>query len=78
MDPIKASTYIDNWGDEHFDIRDVRGIPSNDLPRHADLTWASVPCQDLSLAGNGLGIGDRDSSADEITRSGAVWPFLDL
>ncbi|PLM51087.1 DNA (cytosine-5-)-methyltransferase, partial [Klebsiella pneumoniae] len=78
MDPIKASTYIDNWGDEHFDIRDVRGIPSNDLPRHADLTWASFPCQDLSLAGNGLGIGDRDSSADEITRSGAVWPFLDL
>ncbi|EAA3840636.1 DNA (cytosine-5-)-methyltransferase [Salmonella enterica] len=78
MDPIKASTYIDNWGDEHFDIRDVREIPSNDLPRHADLTWASFPCQDLSLAGNGLGIGDRDSRADEITRSGAVWPFLDL
>ncbi|WP_394547153.1 DNA cytosine methyltransferase [Pantoea ananatis] len=78
MDPIKASTYIENWGGEHFDIRDVRKIPSNDLPRHADLTWASFPCQDLSLAGNGLGIGDRDSSADEITRSGAVWPFLDL
>lgn len=78
MDPIKASTYIDNWGGEHFDTRDVREIPSNDLPRHADLTWASFPCQDLSLAGNGLGIGDRDSSADEITRSGAVWPFLDL
>lgn len=78
MDPIKASTYIDNWGVEHFDIRDVREITSNDLPHHVDLTWASFPCQDLSLAGNGLGIGEKDSSADEITRSGAVWPFLNL
>ncbi|WPU23628.1 DNA (cytosine-5-)-methyltransferase [Cedecea neteri] len=78
MDPIKASTYIDNWGDEHFDIRDVRKIAPDELPLHADLSWASFPCQDLSLAGNGLGIGERDSSADETTRSGAVWPFLDL
>ncbi|MEE3664762.1 DNA (cytosine-5-)-methyltransferase [Brenneria sp. g21c3] len=78
MDPIKASTYIDNWGDEHFDIRDVREVAPDDLPQHADLTWASFPCQDLSLAGNGLGIGKRDSSADETTRSGAIWPFLDL
>ncbi|HEJ9032849.1 TPA: DNA cytosine methyltransferase [Serratia marcescens] len=78
MDPIKASTYIDNWGDEHFDMRDIREIDPDDLPHHADLSWASFPCQDLSLAGNGLGIGERDSSGDETTRSGAVWPFLDL
>ncbi len=78
MDPIKVSTYIDNWGDEHFDTRDVREIAPNDLPHHADLSWASFPCQDLSLAGNGLGIGEKDSSADKTTRSGAVWPFLDL
>ncbi|MCB2256862.1 DNA cytosine methyltransferase [Escherichia albertii] len=78
MDPIKVSTYIDNWGGKHFDKRDVREIAPDDLPQRADLTWASFPCQDLSLAGNGLGIGEIDSSADEITRSGAVWPFLDL
>ena len=78
MDPIKASAYIDNWGDEHFDIRDVREVLPDELPLQADLSWASFPCQDLSLAGNGLGIGERDSSADETTRSGAVWPFLDL
>ncbi|WP_246760633.1 DNA cytosine methyltransferase [Erwinia phyllosphaerae] len=78
MDPIKASTYIDNWGDEHLDMRDVREVTSYELPLHADLSWASFPCQDLSLAGNGLGIGERDSSADRTTRSGAIWPFLDL
>ncbi|MFX2611355.1 DNA cytosine methyltransferase [Enterobacter mori] len=78
MDPVKASTYIDNWGDEHFDMRDVREVAPDELPLHADLSWASFPCQDLSLAGNGLGIGERDSNADETTRSGAVWPFLDL
>ncbi|MGY5956491.1 DNA cytosine methyltransferase [Kosakonia sp. BK9b] len=78
MDPIKASTYIDNWGDEHFDIRDVREVTPDKLPLQADLSWASFPCQDLSLAGNGLGIGERNSTADETTRSGAVWPFLDL
>lgn len=78
MDPIKASTYIDNWGDEHLDMRDVREVTSFELPLHADLSWASFPCQDLSLAGNGLGIGERDSSAGETTRSGAIWPFLDL
>lgn len=78
MDPIKASTYIDNWGDEHFDTRDVREVTPDELPLQADLSWASFPCQDLSLAGNGRGIGERDSTADETTRSGAVWPFLDL
>ncbi|WP_236942731.1 DNA cytosine methyltransferase [Ewingella americana] len=59
-------------------MRDVREVTSYELPLHADLSWASFPCQDLSLAGNGLGIGERDSSADETTRSGAIWPFLDL
>ncbi|MFV0547625.1 MAG: DNA cytosine methyltransferase [Limnobaculum xujianqingii] len=78
MDPIKASTYIENWGDRHFDKRDVREISTNDLSQCADLAWASFPCQDLSLAGNGLGIGEIGSNADETTRSGAIWPFLDL
>ncbi|WP_447889512.1 DNA cytosine methyltransferase [Serratia fonticola] len=78
MDPIKASTYIDNWGDEHFDRRDIREVKPGDLIEDADLAWASFPCQDLSLAGNGLGIGEIDASKDKTTRSGAIWPFLDL
>ncbi|ELD3828507.1 DNA cytosine methyltransferase [Salmonella enterica] len=78
MDPIKASTYIENWGDEHFDPRDIRDVKPGDLAGRADLAWASFPCQDLSLAGNGLGIGEIDAGEDETTRSGAIWPFLDL
>ncbi|TDB45657.1 DNA cytosine methyltransferase [Photorhabdus luminescens] len=78
MDPIKVFSYIENWGTEHFDDRDVREIKPDDLTGHADLVWASFPCQDLSLAGNGLGIGEINASEDETTRSGAVWPFLDL
>ncbi|AYC18358.1 Modification methylase HpaII [Dickeya dianthicola] len=78
MDPIKTSNYIENWGAEHFDDRDVREIKPGDLTGCADLVWASFPCQDLSLAGNGLGIGELGASDDETTRSGAIWPFLDL
>ena len=76
MDRIKASTYIQNWGKDHFDSRDIREVNSEDLERNGDLAWASFPCQDLSVAGNGLGIGS--SSAKDFTRSGALWPFLDL
>lgn len=78
MDPIKASTYIDNWGDLHFDQRDIREVEPSNLIENADLAWASFPCQDLSLAGHGLGIGVIDAGKDETTRSGAIWPFLDL
>ena len=78
MDSIKTANYIENWGSEHFDDRDVREVNPSDLTGRADLVWASFPCQDLSLAGNGLGIGEIDDSGDESTRSGAVWPFLDL
>ncbi|HHL1110294.1 TPA: DNA cytosine methyltransferase, partial [Pseudomonas aeruginosa] len=76
LDRIKASTYIENWGDAHFDNRDVRDVKTSDLKGIGDLAWASFPCQDLSVAGNGLGIGS--SGGNEITRSGALWPFLDL
>lgn len=76
MDRIKASTYIKNWGEGHFDNRDVREISPADIKCNSDLAWASFPCQDLSVAGNGLGIGSYD--ANNSTRSGALWPFLDL
>ncbi len=76
IDRVKALTYKKNWGPEHFDDRDVREVKVRDLKRSVDLAWASFPCQDLSIAGNGLGIGT--SNSDAVTRSGAVWPFLDL
>lgn len=76
MDSIKASTYTKNWGDHHFDSRDIREVKTSDLKHNGDLVWASFPCQDLSVAGNGLGIGNSDT--EKPTRSGVLWPFLDL
>jgi DNA (cytosine-5)-methyltransferase 1 len=69
-DPLKESSYGDNWGAEHFDARDVA------LVRAADLAWASFPCQDVSQAGAKLGLGE--SGGGDATRSGAVWPFIDI
>ncbi|PBP90532.1 DNA (cytosine-5-)-methyltransferase [Pseudomonas syringae] len=76
MDYIKAATYINNWGGEHFDGRDIHDVKTEDLKSNSDLAWASFPCQDLSVAGNGLGIGNSNSEGS--TRSGALWPFLEL
>lgn len=73
--PVKIEAYKARWGAEHLDTRDVRELLPEDLPDTADLAWASFPCQDLSVAGNGLGIGEAER-AD--TRSGALWPFLSL
>ena len=76
MDRIKAATYIKNWGESHFDGRDIHDVKIEDLKGNGDLAWASFPCQDLSVAGNGLGIGNSNSEGS--TRSGALWPFLEL
>jgi DNA (cytosine-5)-methyltransferase 1 len=35
---------------------DIWKLTVADLPGHAGLAWASFPCQDLSLAGNGAGL----------------------
>lgn len=70
FDPKKAASYIENWGDDHLVVDDVRKIRACQLPSGADLAWASFPCQDLSLAGNGAGLGSE--------RSGAFWPFCKL
>lgn len=75
-DDFKKTFYEKNWQNEHFDARDVALVEPSDLPGLADLAWASFPCQDLSQAGAQLGIGLADS--ETATRSGAVWPFLDL
>lgn len=68
IDPKKAAAYKDNWGGSEISLRDVGRVTTADLPRQtAGLAWASFPCQDLSLAGNGAGLKGE--------RSGTFWPF---
>lgn len=71
FDVKKSIIYRKNWGEpDVLKIADVRTLGTADLPGVADLTWASFPCQDLSLAGAGAGLrGDR---------SGTFWPFWRL
>ncbi len=76
FDEMKAATYRQNWGGDHLVCGDVAGVKASDLPGTADLSWASFPCQDLSLAGDYRGLGRADSAA--VTRSGTFWPFWKL
>jgi DNA (cytosine-5)-methyltransferase 1 len=77
FDARKVSTYKANWGGRDIRLDDVANLTLADLPDLAvDLSWASFPCQDLSLAGSYRGLGrERD---DERTRSGTFWPFWKL
>lgn len=70
FDLKKCRSYISNWGNSEIAPSDVRTIKPQDLPEHANLVWASFPCQDLSLAGGGAGLKGE--------RSGTFWPFWDL
>ena len=70
IDPKKVASYVANWGEEPLLAGDVAELTTADLPGIADLAWASFPCQDLSLAGNGAGLGGR--------QSGTFWPFWRL
>jgi DNA (cytosine-5)-methyltransferase 1 len=63
----KAEVYKANFISEHFVLDDIKNIHGSDLP-HANLSWASFPCQDLSLAGSLGGI--------HASRSGLVWEWL--
>ncbi|MDO9442640.1 MAG: DNA cytosine methyltransferase [Beijerinckiaceae bacterium] len=67
FDPKKGDAYRLNWGDDQFKLGDIHQLTAKDLPGRADLAWASFPCQDLSLAGNGKGLSGQ--------RSGAFWGF---
>ena len=75
IDPDKAASYRANWGDADFRAGDLAVIAPQQLPGSADLAWASFPCQDLSLAGGGQGMGAADDAAR--TRSGAFWLFYE-
>jgi DNA (cytosine-5)-methyltransferase 1 len=67
----KTTAYLENFApanEHHFG--DIGKVTTAQLPDHVSLAWASFPCQDLSLAGNGKGLaGDR---------SGVFWAFWKL
>ena len=41
----KATVYEANFGNDHFELDDIKNIQGYDLP-YAHLSWASFPCQD--------------------------------
>ncbi|MCI4679349.1 DNA cytosine methyltransferase [Rhodoblastus acidophilus] len=73
IDADKAAAYRANWGDAEFVEGDLATIAAREIPGRADLAWASFPCQDLSLAGGGKGMGAAGDAVK--TRSGAFWLF---
>ena len=55
LDRMKCDAYRANFPDVRIEQGDVWNLAPANLPT-ADLAWASFPCQDLSLAGNGAGV----------------------
>jgi len=71
IDPQKAESYqVNHAGGKELLLRDVAEVSLEDLPGVPDLVWASFPCQDLSVAGNGAGLAGK--------RSGMFRPFWKL
>lgn len=64
----KANAYKANFKPcPELVVDDVANLRTSQIPTGAALAWASFPCQDLSLAGNGHGLRGK--------RSGSFWPF---
>jgi DNA (cytosine-5)-methyltransferase 1 len=63
----KAAVYLSNHSRKTFHLENIRNVRGSEVPS-AFLSWASFPCQDLSLAGNQEGINSA--------RSGLVWEWL--
>ncbi len=62
LDARKGRAYEDNWGQGgELRVGDIGRVTASDLPGQADLAWGSFPCQDLSVAGNGAGLGGERS-----------------
>lgn len=71
IDERKAACYRYNFKNANeLRVCDIGQVQVADLPSRADLAWASFPCQDLSLAGNGAGLKGE--------RSGLFWEFWRL
>ncbi|MDO8531057.1 MAG: DNA cytosine methyltransferase [Dehalococcoidia bacterium] len=67
IDPKKATVFCANHPSDVFHLGPIEQMRGSDVPC-GTLSWASFPCQDLSLAGNLRGIG--------AARSGLVWQWL--
>ena len=66
--PKKVAAYLAMFGSDPAPIQaDIADLTPAHFPSEAILCWASFPCQDLSLAGNGLGLKGN--------RSSTFWPF---
>lgn len=65
--PKKAAVFWSNHEGAPFALCSITDVNGKRLPSSV-LSWASFPCQDLSLAGNGKGIRAK--------RSGLVWEWL--
>lgn len=60
----KMSTYVENFGDDHFHLEDIWKVaaePENVLPKNVFLYTASFPCTDLSVAGARAGLAGEES-----------------
>lgn len=67
IDTKKANVYSLNLDNSHLLVDDIKNVKGDALPE-VELSWASFPCQDLSLAGKIGGINAE--------RSGLVWEWL--
>src|SRR4051812_7408923 len=53
----KAAAYREAFKPAHeLRVGDIAALSTKNLPGSPSLAWASFPCQDLSLAGNGAGL----------------------
>lgn len=67
----KAASYRAYFGSNPEPlVKDVARLEPSQVPGRADMAWASFPCQDLSLAGQGEGLAGQ--------RSGTFKPFWGL
>ncbi|MGD9116184.1 MAG: DNA cytosine methyltransferase [Dehalococcoidia bacterium] len=69
ISPKKAEVYLANQDPYSFYLGPLQNFSGQNLPQ-ADVSWASFPCQDLSLAGKQQGINGN--------RSGLVWTWLKI
>ncbi len=69
ISPMKADVFRHNHSGTHLDTRSVTKLRAADLP-HADLLWASFPCQDHSVQGHRKGFtdGSRGSLVFQVMR----------
>lgn len=69
IEVAKRDLYVANFGEDDFELGDVRDVRADDLP-DVELATASFPCTDLSLAGGRKGLHGE--------HSGMFWEFARL